>query len=177
VKAPREFLEDVTIVRPGEREHVRDSVDVSEFDAPEPWLERASDLLAEDDPGPTPFLVAELLVGEAIAAIAGRWKSWKTWLEFELVLSIVTGRDAFGRFAVPDPGPVILVLEESGRDALHRRLGALARGNAIAPVDLADSTSPRTSASAWTISTGRNGSGRRSRRSGRAPSSSIRSLV
>ena len=64
-------------------------------------------------------------------AIQGMPKAWKTWLELELVLAIVTGRDAFGRFAVPDPGPVILVLEESGRDALHRRLGALARRIAL----------------------------------------------
>lgn len=121
----------------GGRERVRDSVDVSEFDQ-EPWLERASDLLAEPDPGPTPFLVAEHLVAKALVAIQGRWKTWKTWVEFELAVSIVTGRSAFGRFDVPDPGPVILVLEESGRAALHRRLGALARGNAIAPADLAD---------------------------------------
>jgi RecA-family ATPase len=120
------------------RERVRDSVDVSTFDQLEPWLEPASDLLNEPDPGPTPFLVADLLVAKAIGVIGGQWKAWKTWLELELAIAIVTGRDAFGRFPVPDPGPVILVLEESGREALHRRLGALARGNAIAPVDLVD---------------------------------------
>jgi RecA-family ATPase len=137
VKASRECLQDVTVVRPHEQELVRDSVDVSTFDA-DPWLERVSDLLAEPDPGPTPFLVSDLLVAKAIAAIQGRWKSWKTWVELELAVSIVTGRRAFGRFEIPDPGPVILVLEESGRDALHRRLGALARGNAIVSADLHD---------------------------------------
>ena len=114
------------------------SVDVSTFDQPEPWLERASDLLAEADPGPTPFLVEELLVDGALGAVQGQPKTWKTWLELELARAIVTGTPALGRFAVPDPGPVILVLEESGRAALHRRLGALARGTATRPAALAD---------------------------------------
>jgi hypothetical protein len=103
-----------------------------------PWLERASDLLAEPDPGPTPFLVEELIVDRALMAIQGLPKTWKTWVELELSCAIVTGRPAFGHFAIPEPGPVVLVLEESGRAALHRRLGALARGNAISIPDLAE---------------------------------------
>jgi hypothetical protein len=102
------------------------------------WLERASDLLAEEDPGPTPFLVGELLVAGALAAIQGAPKTSKTWLELELGMAIATGRKAFDRFKVPERGPVILVLEESGRAALHRRLDALTRGNAVRPDELAD---------------------------------------
>lgn len=103
-----------------------------------PWLERASDLLAEPDPGPTPYLVDELLVEGSVAAIQGAPKAGKTWLILELVVAIVPGRPAFGRFEIPTPGPVILVLEESGRKALHRRLGALACGYGIRPDELAD---------------------------------------
>lgn len=102
------------------------------------WLESAADLLAEADPGPTPWLVDELLVAGAIGAVQGAPKTSKTWLVLELAVAIATGRPAFGRFEVPAPGPVVLVLEESGRAALHRRLGALARGNAIRPDALAD---------------------------------------
>ena len=36
-----------------------------------------------------------------------------------------------GRFALPNPGPVLLVLEELGRAALHRRLDKLIRGRTI----------------------------------------------
>src|SRR4051812_35172213 len=97
------------------------------------WLERASDLLNEPDPGPTPFAVEGLLVAGSIGAIQGSPKVGKTWLVLELALAIVTGREAFGRFAVPDPGAVILVLEESGRAALRRRLDALTRGTSLAP--------------------------------------------
>jgi hypothetical protein len=76
---PEEHLQ---IVREREREReqerVRDSVDVSTFDH-----------LAEADPGPTPMLVEELLVGGSLAAIQGQPKTWKTWLELELVRAIV----------------------------------------------------------------------------------------
>ena len=47
----------------------------------------------------------------------------------ELAISTVSGRPALGIFEVPlAAGPVIVVLEESGRAALHRRLPALMRG-------------------------------------------------
>jgi hypothetical protein len=101
------------------------------------WLERASDLLAEPDPGPTPFLVDELLVEACVGAVQGAPKTGKTWLILELAVSIASGRPAFDRFEIPGgPQGVILVLEESGRAALHRRLGALTRGNAIRPDEL-----------------------------------------
>jgi len=97
---------------------------------PASWLERASDLLAEPDPGPTPFLVEQLIVDEAVAAIYGPAKAGKTWLLLELACAIASGRPALGSLAIPKPGPVIVVLEESGRAALWRRLDMLLRGNA-----------------------------------------------
>lgn len=90
----------------------------------------AADLLRQPDPGPTPFLVESLLVDQCLGVIQGSAKVGKTWTLLELARAIVTGDDAFGRFAVPVAGPVIVVLEESGEAALHRRLSALARGNA-----------------------------------------------
>ncbi len=97
------------------------------------WLERASDLLAEPDPGPTPFLVDELIVEGAIAAIVAPYKAAKTWTVLELAVAVVTGRDAFNAYPIPQPGPVIVVVEESGRAALHRRLDRLSRGYALPP--------------------------------------------
>jgi hypothetical protein len=102
------------------------------------WLESAADLLKEPDPGPTPFLIEELIVDQAIAMMLGSWKVGKTWVLLEFAVSIVTGRPAFGRFVVSTPGPVIVVLEESGRAALHRRLDALRRGYALEADALAD---------------------------------------
>ena len=102
------------------------------------WLERTSDLLLEPDPGPTPFLVDELAVEQAILAMVGSWKVGKTYCMLELGVSIVTGRDAFGRYAIPAAGPVVLVLEESGRAAYHRRIDRLSRGYALKPDALAE---------------------------------------
>jgi AAA domain len=102
------------------------------------WLRNASDLLLEADPGPTPFAIESLLAEAAIAAIQGLPKVGKTWvvLELALALALVTGRKAFGTFEIPRRGPVILILEESGEQALRRRLDRLARGYALAPAAL-----------------------------------------
>jgi hypothetical protein len=102
---------------------------VSELDLR--WLRNASDLLLETDPGPTPFAIESLLGEAAIAAIQGPPKVGKTWVALELALALVTGCEAFGTFAIPTRGPVILILEESGEQALRRRLDRLARGHAL----------------------------------------------
>jgi hypothetical protein len=49
-----------------------------------------------------------------------------------------SGGKALGRFAVDTAGPVLLILEESGRSALHRRLDKLARGRALEADRLAE---------------------------------------
>jgi hypothetical protein len=95
------------------------------------WLERASDLLQEDDPGPTNMLVVGVAVDQALIATVGRWKTTKTYFNLDLGISVVTGLPLLGSYAVPVPGPVVVVLEESGRKALWRRLDALCRGRAI----------------------------------------------
>src|SRR5205809_1058849 len=43
------------------------------------WLVDAAELLAEPDPGPTPWLVDELIVDRAIVAAVGRWKTTKSY--------------------------------------------------------------------------------------------------
>jgi RecA-family ATPase len=100
---------------------------------PRPWLIDAADLLAEPDPGPTPWLVQDLIVDRAIIAAVGRWKTTKSYGLLDLCISIATGEPAFGVLEIPEPGPVIFINEESGRAALWRRLDALCRGRAINP--------------------------------------------
>jgi AAA domain len=96
-----------------------------------PWLLDAADLLAEPDPGPTPWLVDELIVDAAIVAAVGRWKTTKSYGLLDLCVCVAAGAPVFGDLAVPTPGPVVFVNEESGRAALWRRLDALARGRAL----------------------------------------------
>ena len=92
-------------------------------------LHWADELLEGDPPGPTPFLVDGLWVEGAIGPLLGPPKAGKTWLILELGLSIASGRPALGEFTVPQPGPVIVVLEESGLQAARRRLHSLNKGH------------------------------------------------
>jgi hypothetical protein len=101
-----------------------------------PWYLDAADLLAEPDPGPTPWLVEDLIVDEALVAVVGKWKTTKSYGVLDVCVAITTGRPAFGGLAIPQPGPVVFVNEESGRAALWRRLDALCRGRAIDPEEL-----------------------------------------
>lgn len=94
------------------------------------WLTSAAVLLSEPDPGPPRFLVDRVIGAASVAAVQGSEKTGKTWLLLDTGVSVVTGEPLLG-LDVPDPGPVIVVLEESGREALHRRLDMLARGRGI----------------------------------------------
>jgi AAA domain-containing protein len=97
------------------------------------WLLDAADLLAEPDPGPTPFLVEGLVVLRAIVAMVGRWKTTKSYGLLYLLMCIALGEPAWG-LATPEGGvPVVYVCEESGRAALWRRLDAVCRGYAFDP--------------------------------------------
>lgn len=100
------------------------------------WLIDAADLLKRGDPGPTPWLVENLIVDRALVAAVGRWKTTKSYGMLDICIAIATGRPAFGVLGVPEPGPVIFVNEESGEAALWRRLDALCRGRAIPPESL-----------------------------------------
>jgi hypothetical protein len=105
--------------------------------APPRWLASAADLLAGPDPGDTPFLVEKLIVAESIAAVQGRHKSAKTWAVLDVAISVASGRPVFDRFRV-ERGPVVVVVEESGRAALRRRLDRIIAGRGIKPDELRD---------------------------------------
>lgn len=100
---------------------------------PRPWLLDAADLLAQPDPGPTAWLVNDLIVEGAIVAAVGRWKTTKSYGLLDVCISIATGEPAFGILEIPQPGTVVFVNEESGKAALWRRLDSLCRGRAIDP--------------------------------------------
>jgi hypothetical protein len=95
------------------------------------WYIDAAELLAKPDPGPTPWLIENLIVDQALVACVGRWKTTKSYGLLDLCIAVATGRPAFGALAVPKRGPVVFVNEESGEAALWRRLDALCRGRAI----------------------------------------------
>lgn len=115
-----------------------ESAVAAELRSADSWLIDAADLLAEPDPGPTPWLVDGLIVDQSIAAAAGRWKTTKSWAMLEISVSVATGQPAFGVAHVATPGPVVYVIEESGKAALWRRLDALCRGRNVRPEVLRD---------------------------------------
>jgi hypothetical protein len=106
-------------------------------EAGESWLRCAADLLRNPDPGPTPWLVEGLVVESALCAIVGPPKVAKTWVLLELASAIASGRPAFDVCPVPTAGPVVVVVEESGEAALHRRLDMMRRGRSLEIEDFA----------------------------------------
>jgi hypothetical protein len=102
------------------------------------WLRSASDLLDMGEPGLVPYLVDGLLTERALGAIQGSYKTGKTWVILELAIAIASGRPAFGTCNVDKPGPVILVLEESGELDTRRRLSQMVRGYAMKNKEVAN---------------------------------------
>ena len=71
------------------------------------------------------MLVERLICEAALVAFVGRWKTTKSYSILDICIAIATGRPAFGRLEIPQPGPVVFICEESGWAALWRRLDAL----------------------------------------------------
>lgn len=73
------------------------------------------------------WLIEDLWSEEAVGICGGEPKCCKSFLALAMAVSVASGRPCFGRFAVTQPGPVLLF---AGEDALHevrRRIKAIAR--------------------------------------------------
>jgi hypothetical protein len=96
----------------------------------QPWYLPASELVVQA-PGSPPWLVERLLL-EGVDFVSAEPKSGKTWVTTEIAVAIASGTPAFGRFEIPDPGPVLYVAEEDSAQAVSWRISALCRGRGIA---------------------------------------------
>ena len=141
------------------------------------WLIDAADLLAEPDPGPTPWLVEGLIVDQALTAVVGKWKTTKSYGLLDIGVSIATGTPAFGTARDPRTRPGRL----RERGVRQGRTLAPARRALPRPRD-PPRTAPRpaaprrrTRASSSTTPTGRTACSSSASNSGRARSSSTRS--
>ena len=92
----------------------------------------------QSDPARVGWLVDELWSREGVGVIGGAPKCCKTWLGLDLAVSVAGGTPCLGRFAVPDPGPVLFYGAEDPPAQLRDRIRAiaLARGQDIASLDL-----------------------------------------
>jgi hypothetical protein len=67
------------------------------------------------------WLVEGVLTEGATGFIAGEPKTWKSWVGYDLALSVATGADFLGYFPVRNPGPVLYIQEEDPPPVLKTR--------------------------------------------------------
>jgi hypothetical protein len=63
--------------------------------------------------------------------IGGAPKCAKTWLGLDMALSVATGTPCLGRYAVPEPGPVLVYLAEDALRAVRERIEGMARHRSL----------------------------------------------
>jgi AAA domain len=81
----------------------------------------ASDEIAER------WLVEELWCARSVGVIGGAPKCAKTWLGLDMALSVATGTPCLGKYAVPEPGPVLVYLAEDALLVVRERIEGMAR--------------------------------------------------
>jgi hypothetical protein len=71
-------------------------------------------------------------------------KCSKTWLGLDIALSVVTGTACLGKYAVPEPGPVLIYLTEDALPVVRQRVDGMARhrGLDLAPLEIHVITAP-----------------------------------
>jgi hypothetical protein len=73
------------------------------------------------------WLVEQLWGASSVGLIGGAPKCSKTWLGLDLALSVATGTACLGRYAVPEPGPVLVYLAEDALPIVRQRVEGMAR--------------------------------------------------
>ena len=65
------------------------------------------------------WLVEQLWCARSVGVVGGAPKCAKTWLGLDMALSVATGTPCLGRYAVPEPGPVLIYLAEDALRAVR----------------------------------------------------------
>jgi hypothetical protein len=99
--------------------------------------------IAREDNAPR-WLVEGLWGAQSVGVIGGAPKCAKTWLGLDMALSVATGTACLGRYAVPEPGPVLVYLAEDALPVVRERVAGMARhrGLDLAGVDVHVITAP-----------------------------------
>lgn len=82
------------------------------------------------------WLVEGVLTEGACGFIAGEPKTWKSWVGYDLALSVATGADFLGYFPVRNPGPVLYIQEEDPPPVLKSRGAKIWQGKTIDKFEL-----------------------------------------
>jgi hypothetical protein len=90
------------------------------------------------------WLVDELWGASSVGVIGGAPKCAKTWLGLDMALSVATGTACLGKYAVAEPGPVLVYLAEDALPVVRERLEGMARhrGLDLGPVEIHVITAP-----------------------------------
>lgn len=83
------------------------------------------------------WLVEGVLTEGACGFVAGEPKTWKSWLGYDLALSVATGADFLGYFPVRNPGPVLYIQEEDPPPVLKSRGAKIWQGKTVDKFELA----------------------------------------
>jgi RecA-family ATPase len=81
------------------------------------------------------WLVEGLWGARSVGVIGGAPKCAKTWLGLDVALSVATGTACLGKYAVPEPGPVLVYLAEDALLVVRERIEGMARHRGL---DLAE---------------------------------------
>ena len=84
------------------------------------------------------WLVEGLWGASSVGVIGGAPKCAKTWLGLDMALSVATGTACLGKYAVPEPGPVLVYLAEDALPVVRERIEGMARhrGLDLGPVEI-----------------------------------------
>jgi RecA-family ATPase len=77
------------------------------------------------------WLVEELWGASSVGVIGGAPKCAKTWLGLDMALSVATGTPCLGKYAVPEPGPVLIYLAEDALPIVRERIEGMTRHRAL----------------------------------------------
>jgi RecA-family ATPase len=73
------------------------------------------------------WLVEGLWGASSVGVIGGAPKCAKTWLGLDMALSVATGTPCLGKYAVPEPGPVLIYLAEDALPIVRERIEGMTR--------------------------------------------------
>jgi AAA domain len=83
------------------------------------------------------WLVEGLWGASSVGVIGGAPKCAKTWLGLDMALSVATGTACLGKYAVPEPGPVLVYLAEDALPVVRERVAGMARHRGLDLVPIA----------------------------------------
>lgn len=83
------------------------------------------------------WLVEGVVTEGACGFIAGEPKTWKSWVGYDMALSVSTGADFLGHFPVRNPGPVLYIQEEDPPPTLKSRGAKIWTGKSVDKLELA----------------------------------------